>query len=84
MVALNRAVAVAMVDGPQVGLDMLQLLEDELAGYAPNYSGKAALLERAGAHSEAAEAYERAADLVKNAAQARFLEERRAAASGAG
>ena len=33
---------------------------------------------------EAAEAYERAADLVKNAAQARFLEERRAAASGAG
>lgn len=84
VVALNRAVAVAMVDGPQVGLDMLQLLEHELAGYAPYYSGKAALLERAGAHSEAAEAYERAADLVKNAAQARFLEERRAAASGAG
>jgi RNA polymerase sigma-70 factor (ECF subfamily) len=82
VVALNRAVAIAMVDGPQAGLQILASLESELEGYAPFYSAKAALLERVEARPEAAEAYERAAELVKNEAQAQFLEGRRAAASG--
>jgi RNA polymerase sigma-70 factor (ECF subfamily) len=82
VVALNRAVAIAMVDGPQAGLQILASLESEFEGYAPFYSAKAALLERVEARPEAAEAYERAAELVKNEAQAQFLEGRRAAASG--
>ncbi len=83
VVALNRAIAIAMVDGPKVGLDMLEPLEPELERYAPFHSSRAALLERVGAHAEAATAYERAAELVENSAQVRFLRERRAAAEDA-
>ncbi|GAA3569856.1 RNA polymerase sigma factor [Amycolatopsis ultiminotia] len=62
VVALNRAAAVAMRDGPDAGLALLDTLADEpaLRGYHPYDVARADLLERAGRHTEAAEAYRHA------------------------
>ncbi|MFT3693620.1 MAG: hypothetical protein QM831_10805 [Kofleriaceae bacterium] len=48
VVALNRAVAVAMVDGPAAGLALIEPLERELSGYPLFHDVKARLSERAG------------------------------------
>jgi RNA polymerase sigma-70 factor, ECF subfamily len=75
VVALNRAVAVAEVDGPDAGLAAIEGLD--LDGYSPFYISRAELLMRAGRPGEALVAYDRALDLVTNAAERRFLLERR-------
>ncbi|GAB2589885.1 RNA polymerase sigma factor [Streptomyces capparidis] len=62
VVALNRAVAVAMRDGPEAGLALLDHLagEERLRGYHPYHAARADLLHRLGRPSEAAAAYRRA------------------------
>jgi RNA polymerase sigma-70 factor (ECF subfamily) len=76
VVTLNRAVAVAMAEGPQAGLEVIARVEDELAGYHLLHSAKADLFRRAGALTQAAESYRRALALVSNDSERRYLERR--------
>ncbi len=76
VVELNRAVAVAMADGPDRGLAFIEPLADDLDGYLPFHSARADLLRRLDRRAEAAEAYERAIALAKNQSQRAFLERR--------
>ncbi|MFJ9785399.1 RNA polymerase sigma factor [Amycolatopsis sp. NPDC101161] len=66
VVELNRAVAVAMRDGPAAGLSLLDALAEEprLRGYSPYPAARADLLTRLGRHTEAAAAYEEALALA--------------------
>jgi RNA polymerase sigma-70 factor (ECF subfamily) len=77
VVALNRAVAVSMVDGPQAALADVEALERDgrLAGYRYLPSTKADLLRRLGRDAEAADAYRAALALSENAAEQEFLTE---------
>ncbi len=75
IVALNHAVAVAMADGPEAGLRLLEPLEADLDGYHLFHSARADLLRRAG-RPEAADAYRRALGLVSNDAERRYLQRR--------
>jgi RNA polymerase sigma-70 factor (ECF subfamily) len=75
VVALNRAVAVAEAEGPGPALVLLDRLD--LPGYHLFHATRADLLRRLGRDVEAAAAYGAALDLVTNAAERRFLEERR-------
>jgi RNA polymerase sigma-70 factor, ECF subfamily len=77
VVALNRAVAVAEVDGPAAGLAALEGLD--LGSYYPFHAARADLLRRLGRSAEAAAAYEAALALTANPAQRRFLDGRRRA-----
>ncbi|MEW6732028.1 MAG: RNA polymerase sigma factor [Acidobacteriota bacterium] len=78
IVTLNRAVAVAMVDGPQAALTLIDILAagGELDSYHLLYAARADLLRRMGAFTEAAQSYERALALVTNDSERRFLERR--------
>jgi RNA polymerase sigma-70 factor (ECF subfamily) len=78
VVALNRAVAVAMVDGPQAALAEVEALEHDgrLAGYRYLPATKADLLHRLGRDAEAASAYQAALALSDNAAEQEFLSAR--------
>ena len=75
VVALNRAVAVAEVDGPASALTVLDDLD--LDGYHLFHATRADLLRRLGRPEEAARAYDTALGLAANTAERRFLEERR-------
>jgi RNA polymerase sigma-70 factor, ECF subfamily len=79
VVALNRAVAVAEVDGPAAALAAVEALGGlgDLGGYHLFHATRADFLRRLGRHDEAAEAYDAALALVTNAAERRFLEDRR-------
>jgi RNA polymerase sigma-70 factor, ECF subfamily len=77
VVALNRAVARAEVDGPGPALAVVEALD--LAGYHLFHAIRADLLRRLGRREEAAAAYDQALALVTNAAERRFLEDRRRA-----
>jgi RNA polymerase sigma-70 factor (ECF subfamily) len=79
VVALNRAVAVAMADGPERGLAMVDALRDELDGYQLFHAARADLLRRMERRAEAADAYRRALDLTTNAVERAYLENRLAA-----
>ncbi|MGQ4878697.1 RNA polymerase sigma factor [Billgrantia sp. LNSP4103-1] len=74
VVALNRAVAIAMADGLEVGLELLEKIH--LPGYHLLPATRADLLRRLGCHAEAAEHYREALTLVTHAAERRFLERR--------
>jgi len=77
VVELNRAVAVAMADGPQAGLDLIEPLEGgRLDGYHLLHATRADLLRRLGRADEAAAAYRRAAELTTNRTERAFLERR--------
>jgi RNA polymerase sigma-70 factor, ECF subfamily len=78
VVELNRAVAVAMAEGPERGLELLDdpELADQLAGYQPFWSARADLLRRAGRTQEARESYAQALELTTNPVERRFLERR--------
>jgi RNA polymerase sigma-70 factor (ECF subfamily) len=78
VVALNRAVALAIVDGPQAALDVVERLERDgrLAGYRYLPTTKADLLHRLGRDAEAVDAYREALALSDNAAEQEFLAER--------
>jgi RNA polymerase sigma-70 factor, ECF subfamily len=81
IVALNRAVAVAMRDGPEAGLAALDsLLEGgDLDGYQLAHAARADFCRRLGRHAEARSAYERAIALTAQGPARRFLERRLAA-----
>ena len=72
VIELNRAVAVAMADGPDAGLRLLDPLEPSLARYHLFHAARADLLRRAG-RQDAADAYRRAIELVSNDAERRYL-----------
>jgi RNA polymerase sigma-70 factor, ECF subfamily len=78
IVELNLAVAIAFVDGPAVGLARIDDLvaAGELDDYPYLHAARADLLRRLDRRAEAAAAYRRAADLVGNAVERRFLEQR--------
>ncbi len=77
IVALNRAIALAEVDGPGVALPVVDRLEHELAGYHAYHATRADLLRRLGHDSQARAAYDRAIELAGNAAERATLTRRR-------
>jgi RNA polymerase sigma-70 factor, ECF subfamily len=77
IVALNRAVAVAEVDGPAAGLALVEQLD--LPGHQSFHAVRADLLRRLDRRPEAAAAYETAIALTGNAAERSFLDRRRTA-----
>ena len=78
IVSLNRAVAIAMVDGPRQGLDLINDLAatGNLDDYHLLHAARADLLRRLGSTAEAARSYELALTLVTNESEKRFLERR--------
>jgi RNA polymerase sigma-70 factor (ECF subfamily) len=81
VVEVNRAVALGRAEGPNAGLEVLELLlrAGKLEGYAPLHVAHADLLERAGETAEAARAYERAAICAENSVTRAELKRRAAA-----
>lgn len=75
---LNRAVAIAMRDGPSAGLVLIDaiLARGELTGYAPAHAARADLCRRLGRREEAVAAYRRASDLTRQEPERRFFERR--------
>ncbi|MBK9035292.1 MAG: sigma-70 family RNA polymerase sigma factor [Myxococcales bacterium] len=76
IVALNRAVAIAMVDGPAAGLAHLEPLADELGDYHLWHAARADLLRRLDRAADAADAYRAALARVGSAPERRFLTRR--------
>jgi RNA polymerase sigma-70 factor (ECF subfamily) len=76
IVSLNRAVAIAMAEGPERGLALIDGLGEQLADYHLLHAARADLLRRIGSKEEAAKSYERALRLVTNESERRFLERR--------
>ena len=77
VIALNRAIAVAELDGPDVALAAVDRLEDKLAGYHAFHVTRADLLRRLGRGSEARAAYDKAIALAGNTAETAYLTRRR-------
>src|SRR5687767_9191119 len=78
VVELNRAVAVAMRDGPAAGLALIDgiLARGDLVDYHLAHSARADLCRRLGRTAEARAAYERALELTRQEPERRFLERR--------
>jgi len=78
IVSLNRAVAVAMADGPRQGLALIDALaaSGDLDSYHLLHAARADLLRRLGSGVEAGKSYRRALELVTNDSERRFLERR--------
>jgi len=77
IVALNRAIAVAELDGPEVALAAVERLADKLAGYHPYHATRADLLRRLGRGQQSREAYSKAIELAGNTAEIAYLKRRR-------
>jgi RNA polymerase sigma-70 factor, ECF subfamily len=77
-VALNRAVAVAMRDGPAAGLALIDAIleRDELTDYHLAHAARAELRRRLGRDADARASYERALALASQGPERRFLERR--------
>ena len=73
VVAVNRAVAVAMAQGPDVGLTLLLRIEG-VADFYPYHAARADLLRRTNQIEAAAEAYEQAIALCGNGAEQAYLQ----------
>jgi RNA polymerase sigma-70 factor (ECF subfamily) len=84
VVELNRAVAVAMADGPAAGLELVEALQASgaLASYHLLPATRADLLRRLGRHAEAAAGYREALDLATTDAERRYLARRLAETTG--
>jgi RNA polymerase sigma-70 factor, ECF subfamily len=77
VISLNRAVAVAMVDGPRAALAIIDgLAASELDNYHLLHAARADLLRRIGSSEEAAKSYKRALTLATNDSERRFLDRR--------
>lgn len=76
VIELNRAVAVAMADGPDAGLALMEPLADELDRYHLYHAARADLLRRVGRSSEATAAYRRALELATNSVERNYLMKR--------
>jgi RNA polymerase sigma-70 factor, ECF subfamily len=77
VVALNRAVAVAELDGPEVGLLAVDRLEAKLSRYHAYQATRADLLRRLGRSQESRAAYDKALELTANSAELAYLTRRR-------
>ncbi|WP_448002386.1 RNA polymerase sigma factor [Agromyces bauzanensis] len=77
IVALNRAIAVAELDGPEVALATVDRLEEKLAGYHAYHATRADLLRRLGRSQESRAAYDDAIALSGNTAETAYLTRRR-------
>ena len=77
IVALNRAIAVAELDGPQMALATVDGLEDTLAGYHAYHATRADLLRRLGCSQKSRAAYDKAIELAGNTAETAYLTRRR-------
>jgi RNA polymerase sigma-70 factor (ECF subfamily) len=77
IIALNRAVAVAELDGPEVALAAVDRLADRLAGYHAYHATRADLLRRLGCSQESRAAYDKAIELAGNTAEIAYLTRRR-------
>jgi RNA polymerase sigma-70 factor (ECF subfamily) len=77
IVALNRAIAVAELDGPEVALAAVDRLEPRLAGYHAYHAARADLLRRLGRSEDARAAYDKAIALAGNTAEIAHLTRRR-------
>lgn len=77
IVGLNRAIAVAELDGPEVALAAVDRLQDTLAGYHAYHATRADLLRRLGRSQESRAAYDKAIELAGNTAEIASLTRRR-------
>lgn len=77
VVTLNRAIAVAELDGPHVALAQVDALAEPLDGYHAFHATRADLLRRLGRSAEARTAYDRAIALAGNTAESAYLTRRR-------
>ena len=77
IIALNRAIAVAELDGPQVALAAVDRLSGELAGYHAYHATRADLLRRLGRSQPSRAAYDKAIELAGNTAEIAYLTRRR-------
>jgi RNA polymerase sigma-70 factor, ECF subfamily len=77
VIALNRAIAVAELDGPEVALAAVDRLEGTLAGYHAYHVTRADLLRRLGRSQQARAAYDKAIELAGNTAETAYLTRRR-------
>jgi RNA polymerase sigma-70 factor (ECF subfamily) len=78
VIELNRAAAVAMRDGPQAGLALIDaiLARGDLTDYSPAHAARADLFRRLGRHAEARASYERALRLTQQEPTQRFIRRR--------
>ncbi|GGT38812.1 RNA polymerase sigma factor [Nonomuraea spiralis] len=77
VVALNRAIVVAELDGPEVALAILDGLAEVLAGYHAYHATRADLLRRLGRSLQSRAAYDRAIELAGNTGETAYLTRRR-------
>jgi RNA polymerase sigma-70 factor (ECF subfamily) len=77
IVAMNRAIAVAELDGPDVALASVDRLTEPLAGYHAFHATRADLLRRVGRSAESRAAYDQAIELSSNTAERAYLTRRR-------
>ena len=77
IVVLNRAIAIAELDGPEVALATIDRLEDRLADYHAFHASRADLLRRLGRARESRAAYDKAIELAGNTAETTYLTRRR-------
>jgi RNA polymerase sigma-70 factor (ECF subfamily) len=77
IIALNRAIAVAELDGPEVALAAVDRLEHRLADYHAYHATRADLLRRLGRSQQSRAAYDKAIELAGNTAETAYLTRRR-------
>jgi RNA polymerase sigma-70 factor, ECF subfamily len=77
IIALNRAIAIAELDGPEVALAAVDRLEHRLAGYHAYHATRADLLRRLGRRQQSRAAYDKAIELAGNTAETAYLTRRR-------
>jgi len=77
IVALNRAVAIAELDGPEVALGIVDHLQAQLGSYHAYFAARADILRRLGRSEESRAAYDRAIALAGNTAETAYLTRRR-------
>ncbi len=77
IIVLNRAVAVAELDGPRAALETVNGLQDKLADYHAYHATRAHLLRRLGCSQKSRAAYDRAIELAGNTAETAYLTRRR-------
>ncbi len=78
IVALNRAIAVAELEGPDAAVPLIDRLADALGDYHAFHATRAELLRRLGRRAEASASYDRAIALAGNTAETAYLSRRRA------
>jgi RNA polymerase sigma-70 factor (ECF subfamily) len=77
IIALNRAIAVAELDGPEVALAAVDRLEEKLVSYHAYHATRADLLRRLGRSQQSRAAYDKAIELAGNSAEIAYLTRRR-------